>query len=169
MVLRPWTHDDLEVWRELLTNSAVLAHIDDGRPLGAADINQRLAHAVDKSQGPGILACEHLDEPGVVIGMVGFAPPSFLPELLPVHEIGWRLIPDYWGRGFATEAATAVLSWAFDADLLDRVVACIQPANHRSAALATRLGMVASYRTVIPRCGRWADVYELSAQEWATR
>ncbi len=166
MVLRPWTHHDPDVWHELLTNPAVLTHIDDGKPLNDDDIDERLAHAVENSDGPGIFACEQLDEPGVVVGMVGFAPPTFLPELLPVHEIGWRFLPDHWGQGLATEAATAALSWAFETDLLDRVVACVQPANRRSGAVAAKLGMTAAHRTVIPRCDRWVDVYELSGEDW---
>ncbi len=166
MVLRPWTLDDRDVWHELSTNEAVLAHIDDGEPLSEPEIDDRLTHAVQWIDGPGIFACELLDEPGQPIGFVGFAPPTFLPELLPVYEVGWRFLPDHWGEGYATEAAVGALTWAFEADLFDRVVACIQPGNRRSVAVAERLGLAASHRTVIPRCQRWADVYELHSQDW---
>jgi RimJ/RimL family protein N-acetyltransferase len=169
MVLRPWTHHDSDVWHELLTNPAVLTHIGGGNRLSDDDIDERLAHAVENGKGPGIFACELLDTPGDVVGMVGFAPPTFLPELLPVQEIGWRFLPDHWGKGLATEAATAALSWAFENGLLDRAVACVQLENRRSAAVAAKLGMSATHRTVIPRCHRWVDVYELSGEDWQSQ
>jgi RimJ/RimL family protein N-acetyltransferase len=166
MVLRPWTPLDRTRWHELATHRAVITHICDGTPPTEAAIEAQFEHACQDTNGPALFACEQLDEPGMIIGAVGFAPPTLLPELLPVHEIGWRLFPEYWGRGFATEAASTALSWAFAADLLDRVVVVVQPANHRSAAVAERLGLTPSFRTVIPSCNRWADVYELSGEQW---
>ena len=166
MVLRPWTLGDRDVWHELSTSDVVLAHIDDGNPLTEADIDDRLNHAVSWQEGPGIFACELLDDPGPPIGFVGFAPPTFLPELLPVYEVGWRFLPGHWGKGYATEATTSALTWAFEGDHFERVVACIQPANRRSIAVAERLGLTPSHRTVIPRCERWTDVYELHRDIW---
>lgn len=52
-------------------------------------------------------------------------------------EIGWHLHPDVWGRGYATEAARAVLQKA----ALPEVFAVIFPDNHASQAVARRLGM----------------------------
>lgn len=52
-------------------------------------------------------------------------------------EIGWHLHPDAWGRGYATEAARAVLQQA----ALPEVFAVIFPDNHASQAVARRLGM----------------------------
>ncbi|WP_375385063.1 GNAT family N-acetyltransferase [uncultured Microbacterium sp.] len=55
-------------------------------------------------------------------------------------EIGWHFHPDAWGRGYASEAATAVLRRAFDAGL-DRVVAVTNPANTASQRVCLRIGM----------------------------
>jgi RimJ/RimL family protein N-acetyltransferase len=55
-------------------------------------------------------------------------------------EIGWHLHPDSWGKGFASEAASAVLSRGF-ADGLPEVWAVTDPDNHRSAAVCRRIGM----------------------------
>ena len=85
-------------------------------------------------------------------------------------EIGWTLHPTASGRGFATEAARALLEVAFEHYGLRRVVANLDAANERSAALAERLGM----RREVHRLadfwskGRWTDSYEyaLLRSEW---
>jgi RimJ/RimL family protein N-acetyltransferase len=67
-------------------------------------------------------------------------------ETLPLQpsgdtEIGWHFHPDHWGHGYATEAARAVLAYAFDGGL-DRVVAVTAPANTASQRVCLRVGMV---------------------------
>lgn len=169
LVLRPWTVDDLGAWRALHTDPEVVRFIGDGTIVDDITIAERLRRTVEswERRGLGLFACEQLDAVEVgAVGFVGFAPPVFLPELLPVFEIGWRLRRPLWGQGLATEATTAALTWAFEGNLLDRVVSCIQVGNHRSSALAGRLGMRPLHRTVIPTHRRWADVYELTRIEW---
>jgi RimJ/RimL family protein N-acetyltransferase len=48
-----------------------------------------------------------------VIGAIGFALDTFESDFTPCLEIGWRFAPEYWGKGYATEAARAVLSYGF--------------------------------------------------------
>lgn len=61
-------------------------------------------------------------------------------ELAPEVEVGWHLHPDVWGRGYATEAARALLELAFQAGQTE-VWAVVHPGNHRSVAVTARLGM----------------------------
>ncbi len=58
-------------------------------------------------------------------------------------EIGWTLGREYWGRGYATEAALAVREHAFGELGLRRLISLIAEENVASAAVAGRLGMVA--------------------------
>ncbi|HET6912545.1 MAG TPA: GNAT family N-acetyltransferase [Rhodanobacteraceae bacterium] len=62
------------------------------------------------------------------------------PEGWPGNEVGWSFHPDAWGRGYATEAATAAMDWAFETLGWDAVIHCIDPANAPSQRLAQRLG-----------------------------
>lgn len=55
-------------------------------------------------------------------------------------EIGWHVLPEYRGRGYASEAAWAVLDHAFGALALARVVAAALPDNARSLGVIHRLG-----------------------------
>jgi len=75
---------------------------------------------------------------GELIGAVLLQP---LPDSEQV-EIGWHLNPDFWGRGYATEAARGAAELAFGPRGLKRVVAVVDPDNVRSLAVCRRLGMV---------------------------
>ena len=72
----------------------------------------------------------------VLIGFFGFG-----DEIPPEVQMGWRFIPEYWGRGLATEAATAMMQYGFDRFHFTRLVAVAQPANLRSIRLMEKLGM----------------------------
>ena len=67
--------------------------------------------------------------------------PGFTAPFTPCVEIGWRLAAAHWGRGYATEAARAVLAHAWDVVGLDEVVSFTTAGNERSRAVMTRLGM----------------------------
>ena len=84
------------------------------------------------------------------IGFVGVAHPRWFPDLAHEVEIGWRLHPDAWGHGYATEAGHAALDAARAELALTRVIAVIDPANTPSIAVATRLGMVREHRVPHP-------------------
>ncbi len=61
---------------------------------------------------------------------------------LRVVEAGWRLHPDWWGHGYATEAAAASLHYGFTTGGLNDIVAFTAAVNLRSQAVMERIGMV---------------------------
>lgn len=76
-----------------------------------------------------------------LIGAIGLSRVTFPAHFTPAVEIGWRLARRYWGQGFATEAARAVLEDGFFRRGLAEIVAFAASANHRSRAVMVRLGM----------------------------
>ena len=62
-------------------------------------------------------------------------------HVAPCVEIGWRLAPEFWGRGYATEAANASLRYGFEQLILKEIVAFTVPLNERSRAVMKRIGM----------------------------
>ena len=64
-------------------------------------------------------------------------------------ELGWALIRAHWGHGYATEAATAIRTWAHGRRSIDRLASLISPDNLRSQRVAERLGAVPT-ETVVP-------------------
>lgn len=73
---------------------------------------------------------------GAYVGEVGI----YEPEGYPEPELGWFVVPEAEGKGYAAEAARAVMGWARASFGWDRLVNIIDPANARSVALGLRLG-----------------------------
>jgi RimJ/RimL family protein N-acetyltransferase len=85
-------------------------------------------------------------------------------------EIGWTLHPDFQGKGYATEAASAVLELAFRVIGLHRIFADLDPRNAASVALCKRLGMreEAFFVKDLWFKGDWGDtgIYAILRDEW---
>lgn len=89
-----------------------------------------------------------------------------------IGELGWVFAPSYGGRGYATEAASALVDLAFTCFPLHRLEARLDPENLASARVCERLGMrlEAHTRRDYPAwTGEWTDtaVYGLLREEWA--
>ena len=80
------------------------------------------------------------------IGFVGLAVPRFEAHFTPCVEIGWRIGAEYWNRGYATEAARAVLTFGFETLRLNQIVAFTVPANMASRRVMEKIGMKLSMR-----------------------
>jgi RimJ/RimL family protein N-acetyltransferase len=116
-----------------------------------------------------------VEAPGVAdfIGFVGLAVPSFQAHFMPCVEIGWRLAYEYWGHGYATEAARAALGFGFRDLALDEIVSFTVPPNWRSRRVMERLGMKRSAsedfeHPALPEGHplRSHVLYRLSRREW---
>ena len=88
-------------------------------------------------------------------------------------EIGYVFDPEFAGRGYATEAAEAVLRWGFEELGLHRIVARLDERNEASARVARRLGMRQEARLVDNEFfkGEWTTEldFALLADEWKNR
>lgn len=86
-------------------------------------------------------------------------------------EVGWILRRASWGRGFATEAATATIDWAFSNLGWDEVIHNIMPGNAASIALAQRLGSRyrGSVRLPQPHADVAVGVWAQTREQWSRR
>jgi RimJ/RimL family protein N-acetyltransferase len=139
LLLRAWQPSDDAPFAALNADAEVTRYLRG--PMRRDESDELLARIRGHWQehGFGLYAVEVKDG-GAFAGFVGLAVPSFLPEVLPAVEVGWRLAREHWGKGYATEGATAAMDYAFDVLGWDEVIHCIDPANVNSQAVARRLG-----------------------------
>jgi RimJ/RimL family protein N-acetyltransferase len=97
---------------------------------------------------------------GAFIGRIGL----WQPEGWPGTEVGWLLGRDYWGKGYATEAARASLDWGFEHLPIDELVSLIQPENAASIAVAERLGE--RRRGLVAFRGGETGLWAITRAEW---
>ena len=74
-------------------------------------------------------------------GFTGLNVPRYKTPFTPCVEIGWRLAFDYWGHGYASEAALAVLTYGHEQLALREIVAFTAEINLRSQRVMDRIGM----------------------------
>ena len=164
LILRRWRPEDLAPFSAICADPAVMRWIGDGRVRSREDCAAALQRFETgwEDNGFGLFALE-LRGSRRLIGFAGLSVPTFLPEVLPAVEIGWRLARAQWGRGYAGEAGRDVLSFAFDDLALDRVIGIHQVGNHASERLLQTLGMRRERETMDPSCQRPVRIYETRA------
>ena len=113
-------------------------------------------------RGYGFFAVEEKAS-GAFIGRVG----PWFPEGWPAPEVGWTLSRDHWGKGYALEAASASLDWAFDHLAWTEVIHVIDAENRNSQRVAEKLGSrrVGGVENLRP-FGMSPDIWGQSAAEW---
>ena len=143
LALRAHTAGDAAAVHAIYSLACVQRYLGDGtrRVRSLAEARAKIA-GWNRDHGPDpVLGVWAATEEGVVVGTVLLKPiPDSGTGALRDVEIGWHLHPGYWGRGYATEAARAVLEHGF-AGGLERIVAVTHPANTASQAVCRRLEM----------------------------
>ncbi|WP_322787772.1 GNAT family N-acetyltransferase [Hamadaea tsunoensis] len=139
LVLRDWLPTDHEPWAAMNADPAVREFL--GPPITREQADASIAYfqeALDRN-GYGFWAVE-VRGTGEFIGFTGL---DDVDDFMPFTgvEIGWRLARSAWGRGYATEAARAVLAYGFETLRLPEIFAITTTTNVRSQAVMRRLGM----------------------------
>jgi ribosomal-protein-alanine N-acetyltransferase len=143
LALREWRDADLEPYAALNADPEVMRYFPNTLDRDESDASAARVREHFHRHGFGPWAVEI---PGVAdfAGFVGLMIPSFEAHFTPCVEIGWRLARAYWGQGYATEAARAVLDYAWGTLALDQLLALTIPANRPSRAVMERIGMTRS-------------------------
>jgi RimJ/RimL family protein N-acetyltransferase len=138
LTLRPFDARDLPDFIALHADPQSM--VDYGRPDSAAQARSKLERYLQAEAQFGLGRLYASDVAGF-IGYVGVYYHADHSPLGPHAEIGWRLLPRAWGHGYATEAARAALSYAFQTSDIPEVMAYTAPDNLRSQAVMERLGL----------------------------
>jgi RimJ/RimL family protein N-acetyltransferase len=140
LILRDWKDSDLEPFARLNADPRVMEFFPALLTRDESDALARIIRAEIETRGFGGWAVEI---PGVAdfAGFVGLSVPSFEAHFTPCVEAGWRLAAEFWGKGYASEAARAAIGYGFTTLGLKQIVAFTVPANSRSRRVMERLGM----------------------------
>jgi RimJ/RimL family protein N-acetyltransferase len=150
--MRPHVMSDFEPLYELFGSSR--ARFMDG-PFSPKQMWYWISSEVGSwtLQGFGSWGIERRSD-GAFMGQLGINKPYHFPE----KEIGWVLLQDFEGKGYAHEAAKAALDWAWG-NGCDTLVSYIDQGNERSIALARRLGATQDTSALLPEGETHADTF----------
>ena len=128
-------------WALMSADPLVMEHFPAVLSVAESDAFDDRMEACFEANGFGLWAVEIPGE-APFVGCVGLLPVDIEAHFTPAIEIGWRLAPAFWGRGIATEAATAAISFGFDEMRLRSIVAFTAARNLPSRRVMARLGML---------------------------
>lgn len=138
--LREWLPEDSEPFSRMNSDPLIMEYFP--RVLDEAATDKLIGRFQDhfKQYGFGMYALEN-KETQKFMGFVGLAHVRDIFPFGPTVEMAWRLEYEYWGKGFASEAARAVLDYAFNELKLNEVVAFSVYDNLRAIHMMEKLGM----------------------------
>jgi RimJ/RimL family protein N-acetyltransferase len=151
LVLRRLTVDDAELILDLLNQPSFLRYIGDKgiRTLDDAR-NYILTGPMESYERFGFgMYLAALKEDGVPIGICGLLKRESLEDV----DVGFAFLPQFWSKGYAFEAASAVVAYGRSALGLERIVAITAPDNESSIRVLEKIGMRFERTIKFPRDG----------------
>jgi RimJ/RimL family protein N-acetyltransferase len=140
LILRSWRDSDIEPWVAMGADPRVMEFFPSPSTREKAESQAaRMRDALERD-GYGWWVAEHKVDSSFA-GVIELMEVPYEAHFTPATEIGWRLRPEYWGRGLATEGARVALRFAFENLGRIEVVAMTARLNVRSQRVMERLAM----------------------------
>jgi RimJ/RimL family protein N-acetyltransferase len=166
LILRPTRAEDFDGWATLMGDAQGAKHIGGPQPRSVAwrgFLSMAGAWAI---QGYGMFSVIEKAS-GRWIGRLG----PWCPEGWPGTEVGWGLLPEAWGKGYAPEGAVAAMDWSFGTLGWHEIIHCIAPDNTASQAVARKLGscVLRSGRMPEPFHEHPIEIWGQTREQWLAR
>jgi ribosomal-protein-alanine N-acetyltransferase len=139
LALREFVREDVDALLALDTDPAVMRYIGDGSTASRADVEaaiERVLRRYAEHPGTGVWHVTRRDD-GRFVGWVSLKHAGESPDI----EVGYRLVPQAWGQGFATELAGAMLQRGFGDLGLPRIIGVTHPDNIASQRVLMKAGL----------------------------
>jgi len=166
LILRPLKKSDAERLFLLDSNPEVMKYVGVA-PLTRPEESENVISHIQKQYeefGTGRFAVIEKSS-GLLIGWNGL---KFNPEKVHQHdnfyELGYRFLPEFWGKGFATESSLPFIKRAFKEMNLDQIYAYAHCENVASNHLLTKFGFLEKGKFLEP--DGWCNWYELSSENY---
>lgn len=140
LILRDWKDEDLPDFARLNSDSRVMEYFLKTLSYEETIGFYNRIQTEFKTYGFGLYAVERKED-HAFIGFVGLHNVTFDVDFAPSVEIGWRLLPEFWGKGYATEAASVCLEYAKNELKLQEVCSFTSIPNKRSERVMQKIGM----------------------------
>ncbi len=160
--LEPFDERHFDGIRAINSNPDVMRYIT-GRPETPQETHAVIARTAANWAGLGYSWWVWIEQSsGAIIG--SGCVQNIERDLANPLELGWRLLPDKQGLGYATEAAREMARFAFETLNTPVLYAVCDPANAASAKVMQRLGM--HYRGIERWYARDTSAYSITREEW---
>ena len=157
LALRALTVEDAPAFFALNSHPEVMRFTHEPQLKSLEEARDALARYPDfDTVGYGRWGCVLKEEQRVI----GFCGLKYLDNLHAV-DVGYRLLPEYWGRGLATEACLASVQFGFDVLKLDRIIGLVLAENAASVRVLEKVGM--RLEGEISYDGQWVLQYSIHA------
>ena len=175
LILREWRDEDLPLIAAINGDPLAMRHFPAPMTREESDAFVERNRARQAQDGFCMWA---LEAPGFaqLVGVLGLARSNFEPPLETGVEVGWRLAPAYWGKGYATEGARAALNFGFEQKGLEEILSMTVLANEPSWRVMERIGMTRDLagdfdHPRVPDGHRLKRhiLYRLSRADWAAK
>ena len=167
LMLKPMGAGDVEAHIDMMQTPEMAKFLTDaGTPRGRSDEWRVTATLIGHWQirGYGFFSVFE-KQSGEWIGRVGPWQPSGWPGL----EVGWAIRKEFWGKGYAPEAAIATMGWVFARfPDLKRILSVIDPANKNSQQVAAKIGETNSGEK-FELWGLTLDLWSIDREVWAEK
>jgi RimJ/RimL family protein N-acetyltransferase len=140
LLLREWIDDDILPFYEMGQDPRVMEYFPSLWSMNSVEIFIKNMQIQLEEKKYSLWALEEKKSKRF-IGFVGLNSPQWEAHFTPCVEIGWRLAFEFWGKGYATEAAKSVLKYAFNKLHLQELVSFTTVGNLRSRKVMERIGM----------------------------
>ena len=159
---RLWTHNDSGLAKDLWGAQEVTKYI--GGPFSLRQINERLQKEITNDSQYGVQYWPvFLRHDNTFIGCCGLRP---YKDKKKVMELGFHLRSEHWGKGYATEAAKSIISYAFEELKIIQLFAGHHPNNAGSKKALIKLGFQYIHDQYYPPTGLNHPSYELSYENY---
>lgn len=172
--LRQWRDSDKGPFAMLKADPEVMKFFPSLLDRSASDAMADRCGMLIAKQGWGFWAVEIIENKKF-IGFVGLRQAHDQLPFAPCVEIGWRIAKEFWGKGYATEAASAALNFGFNQLHLNEIVSFTSMRNLPSQAVMHRLGMQRSLpnfaHPTLPIDHPLSEhcLYRITSEQWQQR
>jgi RimJ/RimL family protein N-acetyltransferase len=138
LLLREWAKADIEPFSQICADPQVMRYFPSVMTYDecVGFVERQIQSHIENGFGLWVLEVE-----GLFAGFTGLARATFTTTFTPCVEVGWRLAPWAWGKGYASEAAKESLRIGFEEHQISEIFSFTTESNTPSEAVMKRIGM----------------------------